>query len=94
MENEKDMPAVIKLQRYLLVIVIIFLAGGIVTDYINEKAGLILNYLSIGILIIAAPIRMISVSRYFRETNDRKHEILAYAVIGIIVVAAIVKAFV
>lgn len=94
MEIKKEIPAVIRLQRLSLIIVIIFLLAGIAADYVSEKVSLILNYISIGILIVTAPVRMISISKYFRETNDRKYEILAYAVIGIIVVAAIMKAFV
>jgi len=92
MNGERKESGVILLQKYLLIGVIIILAVSIGADHFNEKVGLILNYVSVAILIIAAPIRIISVSEYFRKSGDKKYQALSYVVIGIIAIVAILKA--
>ena len=94
MQNRNKESGIIVLQKYLLIGVIIILAISIVVDFFNEEIGLILNYVSVVILIIAAPIRIISVSEYFRKSSEKKYQALSYIVIGIIAVAAVLKAII
>lgn len=86
---------IIKMQRVILIVVLVFLVLDIVEGMILDKGiGHYLSYASVVLLIVAAPLRMIAVSRYFKERNDRHYQILSYIVILIIVLTAIVRALV
>ncbi len=84
---------IIKMQTIILIVVLIFLILDIIEGIIlNSGLGHYLSYASVVLLIVAAPVRIIAVSRYFRKQNDRRYETMSYILILIIVLTAIIRA--
>jgi len=83
---------VLKIQEYILVIVILFLAGSVITGYFHPALNRTLGYIAVVLLIVAAPIRIIAVAKHFQKKGNRHYQILSYTVILIIILTALVRA--
>ena len=84
-------PNLVKLQKMLIYIIIMLFIACIVTGIFDKKAGETVSHLSVILLFLAAPIRMIWVGEYFRATNQKKYQALAYIVIGIIAMTVLLR---
>ncbi len=82
---------VLKTQQIILIAVVAILLISIITGYFSNRLGGILNHISIIMLIIAAPLRLISVAEYFRRSRDKKFQYLSYTAIAVIVIAGVIK---
>ncbi len=91
MESNVRKPNLVKLQKILIYIIILIFTTCIAIGIINKRAGETAGYLSVILLFLAAPIRMIWVSEYFRTTNQKKYQALAYIVIGIIALTVLLR---
>jgi len=85
---------ILKLQRIILILVMMVLALAVIIGMYDAKIGYYLGYTAVILLIIAAPIRIIAVSKYFKKRNDRRYELLSYIVILIIILTAIIRAII
>ena len=77
-------PNLVKLQKILIYIIIMLFIACIVVGFFDRQTGDTAGFLSVILLFLAAPIRMVWVGEYFRTTNQKKYQALAYVVIAII----------
>lgn len=91
MENKSQKQSIIKLQKYLITAIVIIFSISIIIYFFDYKAGVIASYISVVLLFMAAPIRMIQVGEYFRKTNQKKYTALSYIVIGLIALTVMIK---
>jgi len=91
MENIARKSNLVRLQKILISIIIVLFAACIVTGIFNVQTGETVSFLSVVLLFLAAPIRMIWVGEYFRSTGQKKYQMLAYIVIAIIITAALFR---
>ena len=91
MESNTRRPNLVKLQKILIYIIIALFAACTVIGILNKRAGETASYLSVILLFLAAPVRMIWVGEYFRTTNQKKYQTMAYIVIGIIAMTVLLR---
>ncbi len=83
---------ILKLQRILLIFVLLLLVISISVGLIDPELGWNIGMAAVITLILAAPIRIIAVAEYFRKKGNRKYQYLSYIVIIIIGLTAMLKA--
>jgi NADH:ubiquinone oxidoreductase subunit K len=92
MPEEKPPNGLLRLQRLLLYFIIVVLLVSMVIGQFDIRKTIILNYISVTILILAAPLRLLSISEYFRKQNEKKYRILSYMVIFVMALTALMEA--
>ncbi|GEM_PF-2528620 len=83
---------ILNIQRYILIVVIATLAVSIILGYVKPLYEDYFSYAAVVLLIIAAPIRIIAVAKYFKKKGNRRYQMLSYTVILIIILTALVRA--
>ncbi|UCD95266.1 MAG: hypothetical protein JSU69_04245 [Candidatus Zixiibacteriota bacterium] len=91
MPGRDGKPDIIKLQSVLIIITIALFAVATVIYSIDRRIGLIACHISVSLLIMAAPIRILWVGKLFREAGERRYRLLAYVLIAIIALTAILR---
>jgi hypothetical protein len=91
MADRDGKPGIIKLQNVLIIITIALFVAATVIYSIDRRIGLVACYISVSLLILAAPIRIIWVARLFRDTGERRYRLLAYLLIAIIALTAVLR---
>jgi hypothetical protein len=91
MQGNMEMTGLLKLQRSLVVLIIILFASTIIAYFADKNIGLILSRISILVLILTVPIRLVWIAGYFRKTGNIRYQILSYLVIVIIALSALWK---
>ncbi len=91
MESIARKSNLVRLQKILIYIIIMLFAACILTGIFNRQTGEAVSFLSVVLLFLAAPIRMIWVGKYFRSTGQKKYQTLAYIVIAIIITTALFR---
>jgi hypothetical protein len=85
------MNGLLKLQRNLIILIIILFTATIIAYFIDKNIGLILGRISILVLIMTVPIRLIWIGTYFKRAGNIRYQILSYTVIAIIALSVIWK---
>ena len=83
--------SIIKLQNILIIITIALFVAATVMYSIDRRTGLVACYVSVSLLILAAPIRIIWVARLFQDPGERRYRLLAYLLIAIIALTALLR---
>jgi len=91
MDNISRKSNLVQFQRFLIYIIIAIFSVCIIVGFINQQAAETVGYISVILLCLAAPIRMIWVGEYFRTTKQKKYQMLSYVVIAIIILAALFR---
>jgi hypothetical protein len=91
MDTDSERTKVIRLQNILIWAVGVAFCLGIIIGFFDEKLGRLICFVDVLLLIMAAPLRVIWLSEYFRKAGERKYGILAYLVIVIIALTALVR---
>jgi hypothetical protein len=82
---------IIKLQNVLIIIMIALFVAATAVYSIDKRIGFAFCNISVSLLILAAPIRIIWVSRLFRDTGELRYRLLAYALVAIIALTALLR---
>lgn len=91
MDTDFQRIKIIRLQNILIWAVVVAFSLGIIIGFLDKKLGRVIYFVDVLLLIMAAPLRVIWVSEYFRKAGERKYRVLAYLVIVIIALTALVR---
>ncbi len=87
------MTGLVKLQKALILVVVIVFLLAIGAYLLNRGIGIYFCHIAIWTLILTGPIRLLWLSKYFKDKNEQKFSILALMIILVIGLTAILKLF-
>jgi hypothetical protein len=91
MDDNHKLSGLLKLQKYLVIAIVVLFSITIAAYIINRPLGVVFCYASIIILILSAPIRLLWIGNYFAQIQDHRYKILSYFIIVIIGLSALLK---
>lgn len=80
---------IIRLQQILTGIILAAVALAASVSFWSDTWGARLDFLSLLLLILAAPVRLIALARYFRLQNNNRYALLSYLVIAVMALTVV-----
>ncbi len=80
---------IVRLQQVLTGIILAAVAAAAAVSFWSDTWGARLDFFSLLLLILAAPVRLIALARYFKHQNNSRYALLSYMVIVVMALSVV-----